>query len=144
MLAVSDPSALLLQTLGEACPLPVAVETPLPAVLRGLSRLVAHPSSCAGNPSTRSSEPPWDDSVDPSDTIVSVDCEWLQLSLEEEAWRLRGRQEEEEEEKRPRERTEAGLADIRLQRLRVRRLQRLRATTSTVGGKTAFGMILER
>lgn len=143
MLMVSEPSAPP-PAPGEARPPPGAEESPLPAGLHGLSRPAAQPSSRAGSPSARSSEPPCDDSVDPSDTIVSVDCEWLQLSLEEEACRLRGRQEEEDEEKRPKERTEAGLADRRLQRLRVRTLRRLKATTSTVGGRTALGMILER
>lgn len=65
------------------------------------------------------------------------------MSLDEEALRLRGRGLE-AEEKRPRERTEAGLAESRLQRLRVRRLLRPRATTSTVGGSTACGISFDK
>lgn len=65
------------------------------------------------------------------------------MSLEEEGWRLRGCGLE-AEEKRPRERTEAGLAESRLQRLSVRRLQRPRATTSTVGGSTACGISFDK
>lgn len=65
------------------------------------------------------------------------------MSLEEEGWRLRGCGLE-AEEKRPSERTEAGLAESRLQRLSVRRLRRPRATTSTVGGSTACGISFDK
>lgn len=97
----------------------------------------------ATEPSGRPSEPPCEESVEPSDTMVSEDCEWLQVSLEEEGWRLRGHGLE-AEEKRPSEWTEAGLAVSRLWRLRVRTLRQPRATTSTVGGSTACGMSLDR
>lgn len=97
----------------------------------------------ATEPSGRPSEPPLEERVEPSDTMVSEDWEWLQLSLEEEGWRLRGLGLE-AEKKRPSERTEAGLAESRLQRLSVRRLQRPRATTSTVGGSTACGISFDK
>ncbi|XP_043388370.1 translation initiation factor IF-2-like [Chelonia mydas] len=77
--------------------------------------------------------------VELSDTMVSVDWEWLQLSLEEECSRLRPPG----SEKRARERTEAGLEETRLQRLSVRTLLLLSAMTSTMGGRTALGMILD-
>lgn len=97
----------------------------------------------ATEPSGWPSEPPLEERVDPSDTMVSDDWEWLQVALDEEEWRLRGRGLE-AEEKRPSERIEAGLAECRLQRLRVRRLLRPRATTSTVGGSTACGISLDK
>jgi len=87
----------------------------------------------------RRSEPPCEEMVELLETMVSVDCEWLQLSLEEEGSRLRVLR----SEKRVRERTEAGLDDTRLQRLSVRTLLLVRATTSTIGGRMALGMILD-
>lgn len=116
---------------------PLGEPRPLPPWGGGATPLLAT------EPSGRPSEPPFEDKVEPSDTMVSEDWEWLQVSLEEDGWRLRGRGLE-AEEKRPSERTEAGLADSRLQRLSVRRLQRPRATTSTVGGRTACGISFDK
>lgn len=128
MLPASEAPAVL-PPLGEPRPLP---SWPGAAVL-----------ALATEPSGRPPEPPWEESVEPSETMVSEDCEWLQVSLEEDGWRLRGHGLE-AEEKRPREWTEAGLAVSRLWRLRVRTLRRSSATTSTVGGSTAWGMSLDR
>lgn len=78
--------------------------------------------------------------VEESDTSVSEESERLQLELSEDSV---GRRAEAREEVRE----GAGLADARLHLLTVRTLLRVRlrliSTTSTEGGSTALGMILD-
>lgn len=83
--------------------------------------------------------------VEESDTSVSEESERLQLELSEDSV---GRRAEAREDEREEVREGAGLADARLHLLTVRTLLRIRlrliSTTSTEGGSTALGMILDR